>query len=84
MERGEERAPSKYCKHTGKENARCSSCSKAISKVEDKCIKIKASEQDHLTFEKQFQISNSGTKKMEQASSAIFCLSEFMPIFLKA
>lgn len=57
---------------------------KQLAKWRDKCIQIKASKQDHLTFEKQFQISNSGAKKMEQASSAIFCLSEFMPIFLKA
>ena len=49
-----------------------------------KCIKRKASKHDRLAFGKQFQISNSGTNKIGQASSAIFCLSEFMPIFLKA
>lgn len=38
-------------------------------------MKILASKQDHLDLVKQFQIPNSGTKKMEQANSTIFCLN---------
>lgn len=46
-------------------------------------MKIPASKQDHLDLVKQFQIPNSWTKKMEQANTTVFCLSECMPIFSK-